>query len=59
MNGDKCSACGQFTMPRIADSLATARVCQTCGFVEELRPDVGESGGLVIPRIEETGGTIA
>lgn len=39
MNGDECIKCGVMAMPRLREgSIATARCCQGCGFVEELTP---------------------
>ena len=39
-SGDKCPGCGLMQMPRIdPDSMATARACQSCGFIEELNTE--------------------
>lgn len=38
-NGDLCPQCGAYQLPKVdADSICTARVCQACGWVEELKP---------------------
>jgi uncharacterized Zn finger protein len=37
---DKCPHCGKRAMPAIRpESKATARRCQECGYVEELKPE--------------------
>jgi uncharacterized Zn finger protein len=36
---DKCPHCGKRAMPAIrSESKATARRCQECGYIEELKP---------------------
>lgn len=37
MDNDKCLKCGEFGMPKIHNgSMATARACRNCGWIEEL-----------------------
>jgi len=39
MNGDKCPVCGEFRLPKLnpkAEIQPTARVCQDCGYIEDL-----------------------
>ena len=43
--GDRCPNCDEAQMPKWGDSLATARMCQNCGWVEEREPvDTNKKG---------------
>ena len=51
---DSCPRCGERGMPPLVKgSVATARRCQLCGWVEELDPATGAPVPAASPRLGE------
>lgn len=52
VEGDKCSMCGEYQMPKLdKDSIANARACQACGYLEEFNSDTK----YTVPKVDMWG----